>query len=384
MNDNFSPLSQPQPVYIVDTTLRDGEQAPGVVFTTKEKIAIAKLLDEIGVDQLEAGTPIMGGAEAEALKLIVKLGLRTSIMAWCRASINEVKVGLACGVDALEISAPTSDIHIVQKLKTSRQAVLENMVEAVSYAKAQGVYVSVGAEDTTRSDEAFVIEYALAAKKAGADRLRYCDTVGIIDPLALCERIRRLREKVPLPIEIHAHNDFGLATANALAAWQAGASFISTTVTGLGERSGNAALEEVIMALKHIFKQPVIYDTSKLKPTCNYVATAANRIISVSKPIIGEALFSHESGIHADAALKNPATYEPYPPEEVGLERHLIIGKHSGSAALRNRLGELGIELDKATASRLLPAVRDFAIKHKRALTGTDIIYLYEQLVPRP
>ncbi|MBP2653056.1 MAG: leuA 6 [Firmicutes bacterium] len=380
MSPNLEPVNLETPVYIVDTTLRDGEQTPGVVFTLQEKLTIAKLLDEIGVNQIEAGIPIMGGDEADSVRAIANLGLKASIMAWNRAKIDDIKASLACGVTALEISAPTSDILIRQKLRSSRQVVLNNMAQAVDYAKQHGVYVSVGAEDTTRSDEEFVIQYTHVAKQAGADRLRYCDTVGIMDPLTIFDRINRLRKEVPIDIEVHTHNDFGLATANAIAAFQAGASFISTTVLGLGERAGNAALEEVIMALKHILHIPTTFNTTKLQATCNYVASAANRIIPVSKPIIGAGVFSHESGIHTDAIMKDPSTYEAFNPIETGLERHFVIGKHSGSTVLRQRMAQLGFELDKAAAVRLLASVRAFSVRYKRSLTDTELIHLYETL----
>ncbi|MBP2643722.1 MAG: nifV [Firmicutes bacterium] len=376
------PLQNNKPVYIVDTTLRDGEQAPGVVFTLKEKVRIAQMLDEIGVDQLEAGTPIMGGDEAASIYAIAHLGLHASIMAWCRAQRGDVDAALACGVDALEISAPTSDLLIRHKLNSSRQEVLENMQQVVRYAKQHGVYVSVGAEDTTRSEEAFVIQYALAAQEAGADRLRYCDTVGTMDPFTLADCICRIRQKVSLPIEIHTHNDFGLATANTLAAFRAGATFLSTTATGLGERSGNAALEEILMALKHLFKVPIPYNLAKLSVACHFVAAAAKRSIAPDKPIIGSALFCHESGIHADATLKNTETYEPFAPEEIGLSRQLIIGKHSGSSAIQKRFADLGICLNKDTARKLIDEIRCHAIKHKTALSDQDLLHIYQRWHP--
>ena len=242
-----SKLLQPNnqvPVQIVDTTLRDGEQTAGVVFANDEKVRIAKLLDAIGVHQIEAGIPVMGGDEQEAIISIVKAGLKASIMAWNRAVIKDVEASLACGVDAVAVSISTSDIHIKHKLQTSRDWVLANMTKATAFAKKHGVYVSVNAEDASRSDMDFLIKFGQEARDAGADRLRYCDTVGIMDPFTICEHVRTLREATGLEIEMHTHNDFGMATANALAGVRGGATFVGVTINGLGERAGNAALEK--------------------------------------------------------------------------------------------------------------------------------------------
>ncbi|HAA64584.1 MAG TPA: homoaconitate hydratase, partial [Thermoanaerobacter sp.] len=234
-------LKKGKKVYIVDTTLRDGEQTAGVVFANNEKIRIAQMLDEIGIDQLEVGIPTMGGDEKETVTKIAKLGLNASIMAWNRAVVKDVQESLECGVDAVAISVSTSDIHIEHKLKKTRQWVLDNMTEAVKFAKKEGVYVSVNAEDASRTDMNFLIEFAKCAKQAGADRLRFCDTVGFLDPFKTYDMVKAIKEAVDIDIEMHTHNDFGMATANALAGMRAGANFIGVTVNGLGERAGNAA-----------------------------------------------------------------------------------------------------------------------------------------------
>jgi homocitrate synthase NifV len=370
-----------KPVYIVDTTLRDGEQTAGVVFSNKEKVYIAKLLDEIGVDQIEVGTPVMGGDEAESIKAITKLGLKASIMGWNRANINDLKASIGCGVDAVAISISTSDIHIKHKLQSTREKVIESMVKAAEYAKSQGLYISVNAEDASRSDEDFLLEFMRAAKQAGANRLRYCDTVGVLNPLSTFQRIQRLLQAADVEIEMHTHDDFGMATANALAGMQAGAGFIGVTVNGLGERAGNAALEEIIMALKYVYNNPVPYDTGKLKETCEYVARASGRILPAWKAIVGSNMFAHESGIHADGALKNPRTYEAFDPEEVGLKRQIVIGKHSGSASIINKFREHGIKLDEAVAGELLIRVRALAVDLKRPLIDKELIHLYDEYV---
>ncbi|OXT07228.1 homocitrate synthase [Thermoanaerobacterium thermosaccharolyticum] len=370
-------------LYLVDTTLRDGEQTAGVVFANSEKIRIAKMLDEIGVNQLEVGIPTMGGDEKETIAKIAKLGLNASIMAWNRAVIDDVKESLECGVDAVAISISTSDIHIEHKLRTSRQWVLDHMASAVQFAKKEGVYVSVNAEDASRTDIDFLIEFAKCAKEAGADRLRFCDTVGILDPFKTFDVIKRIKESIDIDIEMHTHNDFGMATANALAGFRAGANFIGVTVNGLGERAGNAALEEVVMALKHVYKYDIGIDTKRFRELSEYVSAASGRQLPSWKAIVGTNVFAHESGIHVDGALKDPHTYEIFDPDEVGLERQIVIGKHSGTAALINKFKEYGRTLPENEAKELLPYVRSLSIQLKRPLFDKELIYLYEEHISK-
>lgn len=366
------------PVAIVDTTLRDGEQTAGVVFANEEKIRIARLLDEIGVHQIEAGIPVMGGDEEEAIRAIARLGLRASIMAWNRPVIEDIEASLRCGVGAVAISISTSDIHIQHKLQKTRDWVLENMVKATEFAKKEGLYISVNAEDASRSDFEFLVKFASAAKQAGADRIRFCDTVGVLEPFETYNRIKALRERVPIDIEMHMHNDFGMATANSVAGVKAGATHVGVTVNGLGERAGNAALEEVVMALKYTMGIDLGFDTKRFREIAEYVARASARDIPVSKAIVGTNTFAHESGIHADGTLKHPRTYEVFDPQEVGLERQIVIGKHSGTAAIKAKFREYGIELNDAQASQLLAKVRALAVKLKRSLFDKELVYLYE------
>lgn len=368
-------------IKIVDTTLRDGEQTAGVVFANQEKIRIARMLDSLGVDQIEAGIPVMGGHEKEAIKEICKLGLKASIMGWNRAVIRDIEESLDCGVDAVAISISTSDIHIEHKLRSTRAKVLESMVKATEFAKKHGVYVSVNAEDASRSDPDFLCEFARAAKEAGADRLRYCDTVGILDPFTTYEKIGDLIARVGIEIEMHTHNDFGMATANALAGVRAGATWVGVTVIGLGERAGNAALEEVVMALKHLRGIDLNFKTEKFREIAEYVSLASKRELPAWKPIVGSNMFAHESGIHADGALKDPRTYEVFCPEEVGLERQIVIGKHSGTSAIRAKFEEYGIHLSREAAEDILARVRVAAVELKRPLFDKELVYIYEDYV---
>ena len=232
-------------IKIVDTTLRDGEQTAGVAFANHEKIAIAQALSDIGIDQLEVGIPTMGGDEKATIKAICKRNLKASIMAWNRAVVSDIEQSIDCGVDAVAISLSVSDIHIQHKLKKSREWVLENMFNAVSFAHKNGLYISVNGEDASRADTDFLIEFINVAKQAGANRFRFCDTVGVMEPFATREKIEKIHKATNFDIEMHTHNDFGMATANAIAGVIGGANYIGCTVNGLGERAGNAALDGV-------------------------------------------------------------------------------------------------------------------------------------------
>ena len=368
-------------IYLVDTTLRDGEQTAGVGFANREKIQIARMLDEVGVDEIEAGIPVMGGDEKETVAAIAKLGLKARIMAWNRAVISDIQESIRCGVDAVAISIATSDLHIKHKLRSSREEVLDRMVKAVEFAKKEGVYVSANAEDASRSDEEFLLQFVKAAKEAGADRIRYCDTVGIMTPIEIYKRIERIRNAVDIDIEMHTHDDFGMATANAIAGVNAGATHVGVTVNGLGERAGNAALEEVVMALKYLLDFDMEQKTQKLRELCEYVAKASNRILPSWKAIVGTSVFTHESGIHADGALKNPRTYEVFDPEDVGLKRRFVVGKHSGTAGVKKKLEEYNIFIDDDLAKEILESVRRTAVELKRPLNDIELLNLYYEHV---
>lgn len=367
-------------VFIDDTTLRDGEQTAGVVFAKAEKMHIAKVLSEIGVHQIEVGIPTMGGDELESIKAIARMDLPCSIMAWNRPVISDIQASLDCGVDAVAISISASDIHIKTKLGKSREWVLETLKRAIDYAKSHGVYVSVNAEDASRADWEFLLQFALTAKNAGADRMRYCDTLGTLEPFRCFKEISGLIQATGLDMEMHTHNDFGLATATALAGVRAGAKYVNTTVNGLGERAGNAALEEVVMALKHVEGIDTGIDTTRLRELAEYVAQASGRQIPIWKAVIGTNVFAHESGIHADGVIKNPLNYEIFSPEEVGLTRQLVVGKHSGTATLVHKFREFGIELTEAEAQAMLVSVRALAVQLKRALFEKELMYIYQDV----
>lgn len=366
-----------QSIIIDDTTLRDGEQTAGVVFSLAEKRAIARLLDDIGVGEIECGIPAMGREEQASVQALVEMGLQARLMTWNRATIEDIRASLATGVTAVDISLSVSDIHLERKLKKSRDWVKEQLKRALGFAKEHGLYVSVGGEDASRADLAFLAELLEIARSLGADRFRYCDTLGILDPFAMYEHVRYLRERVPeLDLEVHTHNDLGLATANALAGLRGGARFVNTTVNGLGERAGNAALEEVVMALKHACGVDPGIDTRRFVELSRLVGVASCRPVPEWKAVVGERVFSHEAGLHTDGVLKAPANYEGFDPAEVGLRRHLVVGKHSGSHGLGYRLRQLGIELERSALDQLLEQVRAQAQTAKRPLDDAELLHL--------
>lgn len=367
-------------IKIVDTTLRDGEQTAGVAFANHEKVTIAQTLSDMGIDQLEVGIPTMGGDEKATIKAICKRDLKASIMAWNRAVISDIEQSIDCGVDAVAISLSVSDIHIQHKLKKSREWVLENMYNAVTYAKKNGLYISVNGEDASRADINFLIEFINLAKEAGADRFRYCDTVGVMEPFTLRDTIEKIYKATNFDIEMHTHNDFGMATANAIAGIVGGANHIGVTVNGLGERAGNAALEEVIMALKFVYGYETNIDTTRFREISKYVSQASGRELPIWKAIVGTNMFRHESGIHADGALKDPKNYEAFDPSEVGLERQIVIGKHSGKAAIINKFREYEIELSNEDAESMLELVRQTSVRMKRNLFDKELVEIYKDL----
>ena len=369
-----------QHVCIDDTTLRDGEQTAGVVFANDEKVHIARLLAGIGVSQIEAGIPAMGGDEKKAIADIVQLGLPISILAWNRAVVSDIQHSMDCGVDAVAISISASDIHIQHKLRKSREWVLDSVKESAEFAKSHGLYVSVNAEDASRADMDYLVQFAQTAKAYGADRVRFCDTVGVLDPFATYERVKRLREEAEIEVEMHTHNDFGMSTANAIAGVLAGATYVNTTVNGLGERAGNAVLEEFVMALKHIFGIDLGIKTARFRELCEYVAVASNRPIPTWKPITGANLFVYESEGRAGGVLRDPNTYEIFAPGDVGLQRRFIFGKYSGPSVLRQKLRQYGREMDEGQLPELVTDLREKSVALKRALFDEEVIQEYEDM----
>lgn len=364
-------------ILINDTTLRDGEQAPYVAFSLKEKLQIATLLVEAGADELEIGIPAMGAKEREAIKEILALELGVRQMGWCRATIADVEHAMECGLRAADLSIPTSEILMDVK-NLSKEKIFKNLETSVALAKKEGLFVCIGAEDASRADEAFLLELISFVSSLGVDRFRFCDTVGILTPTKTYKIVSSLVAS-GMPIEMHTHNDFGMASANAIAGVEAGAMSVNTTTLGIGERAGNASFEHVIMSLIFQLGEQREMDSIALKALTAKVAKASGISIPLNAPVIGKRLFAHESGIHASGVLKNSASYEPFSPEAVGGKRAYPIGKHTGRDSIRHRLGTIGVDAKKEDLGTVLDEVREIAERDKKTLTSKELKAIYEK-----
>lgn len=371
-------------VRIIDCTLRDGEQAPGVSFTRAEKIAIASALAAAGVPELECGIAAMGEAEREELRALRELGLAARLTGWSRARREDVDATASCWLDAIHIAFPLSPVQL-RCIGRDEAWALRELEEIVTYARRSFRWVSVGAQDASRTPPEMLRKFVKKASGLGVHRLRLADTVGIWSPLQTAAAVRALGgEAGGMDIEFHGHNDLGMATANAIAAVEAGASAVSTTVTGVGERAGNAALEQVVMALRHALGRECGVRTDALPALCEFVARASARPIPPSQPITGAAVFQHESGIHCQALLRDRRSFEPFSGTELGRgETDIVIGRHSGSESVRRVLEGLGVETTRSVSSKMLPAIRKFSLHIKRALSPQEVLQIFYEVSRR-
>lgn len=368
-------------VSICDTTCRDGEQMPGISFSLEEKIEIARRLEVMGVEQLETFATY-NDSDRKCAKLLKEVTSGMSIMGWNRMVVEDIVDSISNGVDAVSISTDTSEMALEQKLKITKEKQLEKLAECISFAKDHGVYVCFNAGDATRTSIDYLVEFAKVGKAAGGDRFRICDTIGVLTPASSKRIVSAVMGSVGIDLEFHAHNDFGLAVANALAACEAAAAFedrklwVSTTVNGLGERAGNVSLEVFVMNL-HSHYGIDKYGAEHILPLCKHVEKASGLDIPVNHPIVGENMFTHKSGIHVDGILKNPRLYEAFDPNKLGMTRKFALGKHSGKASIKHKLEQLGLQASPDVIEAMRIEVNKIGEMKKGNLTDEEFHAIY-------
>jgi len=363
-------------IVINDTTLRDGEQSAGVAFSLEEKIEIARRLDRLGVPEMEVGIPAMGGVERESIRALVGLDLSASLMVWSRMNSSDVCACGKLGVQSIDISVPASDQHLRSKFSRDRAWLLAEMPRHIRQASDLGLQVCIGGEDASRADVDFLQRIVEVAQRAGARRFRFADTLGVLDPFSTFDRIAALRAGSDLEIEMHAHDDLGMATANTLAAVRAGATHVNTTVNGLGERAGNAPLEEVVLGLQRCNGIDTGVDLREFPALSARVEAASGRPVGWQKSLVGAGVFTHEAGIHVDGLIKDPENYQGFDPHLVGREHRIVLGKHSGRRAVQLVMAGLGHQLDDGDAGLLLARVREFVAGRKRPPEDDELLQL--------
>ncbi len=365
--------------HIIDTTLRDGEQAPGVVFSLDEKIEIVGKLDEIGIPELEIGTPAIGLSEQNDIRCLLNQGFGFESTCWARANKHDLQAVLNCGATRVNLSFPVSDIQL-NAIGKSRSWVMNSLPEIMKNATGYFNFVAIGAQDASRADIHFLKEYISAVKYYGAKRVRIADTVGIMNPFSVKNLFEDLSGSFPyVDFEFHGHNDLGMATANHAVALTSGASSVSLTINGLGERAGNAALEEVIFALKYSYGIDMNFEGKLLTELSSYVENISGRKLPLSKPVTGEMAFSHESGIHCRSLKENPLSYQPFNPNDIGKEMVFVIGKHSGTGALSDFLEKRNIFLTKPEITNLVSKIKLVSSQLKRDLNFIEIQKLIQK-----
>ncbi|MGD1003970.1 MAG: 2-isopropylmalate synthase [Methanoregulaceae archaeon] len=354
-----------------DTTLRDGEQTPGVSLTPDQKFEIAVKLADIGLNVIEVGSAAASEGEREAIRLISDARLGAEISTYVRALDQDIDFAADYGTDSVHLVIPVSDLHISKKMRKTREQVANMAYHAVEYAKERGLLVELSGEDASRADQSFVRELFTEGVNRGAERLCFCDTVGLLTPEKVVQFIPPIAEIAPL--SIHCHDDLGFALANTIAALKTGATCAHVTVNGLGERAGNTPFEELVMSLEVLYG----YDTGIKKEEIYHLASLVSRLtgvpLPVNKAIVGEMAFTHESGIHAHGVIREPTTYESIKPEIIGRKRRIVLGKHSGSASVEAALNEMNYHTDESQVKEIIKRIKELGDEGKR-VTDTDLM----------
>ncbi|MEL4304279.1 (R)-citramalate synthase [Methanococcoides sp. LMO-2] len=367
-------------IRFLDTTLRDGEQTPGVALKTEEKVWIARKLDDLGVNIIEAGSAITSEGEREAIRAVTAEGLDAEICSYCRIMQQDVDYALECDVDSIHLVAPVSDLHINVKLKKDREALKEMALSATEYAKDHGLIVELSGEDASRADLDFLTDLYKAGVEVGADRVCFCDTVGLLVPERTTEIFKELTSAIDVPVAIHCHNDFGLAVSNTIAALNGGAKEAHMTINGIGERAGNTALEEVVMVLEWLYKYDTGIKTDELYKTSRLVSRLTGLAVASNKPLVGGNAFTHEAGIHVHGLLADTSTYEPITPESIGRERQIVLGKHAGKSSVTLALKELGLDVDESQLNEIVGRVKELG-DHGKRVTDADLQTIAEAVL---
>jgi len=369
-------------VRIFDTTLRDGEQTPGVSLSLEQKLEIARQLDKLGVDIIEAGFPIASLGEKKAVTEIAGAGLNLQVCGLSRVIRADIDACLDCDVDMVHTFVSTSDVQRIYTIEKSREEVVELAVDAVEYIKDHGRACMFSAMDATRTEIDYLNNIHRAVEGAGCDIINVPDTVGVMVPSAMYKLIERIRETVAVPLDVHCHNDYGLAVANSTAAIEAGASQVQVTINGLGERAGNADLAETVMILHTIYGAETGVRTEHLFETSRLVEQCTGVRVPQLMPIVGENAFAHESGIHTHGVLVRTDTFEPggMTPEMVGHKRRIVLGKHAGKHAVKQAIESAGFVVGEEQLAEILDRIKELGDKGK-PVTDSDLYAITESIM---